>query len=448
MLQSGGKTESTPQVPRGMHDFTPEEMHKRNLIIEKIKKVFSTYGYEPIETPALEYWETLSGKYGDEGEKLIYRLTDRGGRELGLRYDLTVPLARFAASHPEIPRPFKRYQIQPVWRADKPQRGRFREFYQCDFDIVGSSSLAADAEIIAVLHDSFSSLAFADFKIRVNSRKLIRALAEKLNLAQGSELLLARALDKLERDGLEGVLKETESLGLSSQMLKTLKDFLSIQSADFENALSSAAGLLRDAPSTTLAFDEMRNLFSFLKHYSIEKERVLLDFSLARGLDYYTGPIFEAVVPGSGVGSVAGGGRYDTLLGIFSKEDVPATGASLGLDRIVTIFETLKSETFRKSTVEILVTRFSNETEEYSYKLANTLRRSGFSVDLYLGDISKKGLRAQLGYAQQKGIPFVLIAGPDEVAHNKTQLKIMETGEQLEIPFESLHTKLKELLKT
>jgi len=441
-----GKSKEVPQVPRGMRDFTPQDMCNRTFIIEKIKSVFLRYGYEPIETPALEYWETLSGKYGEEGERLIYRLTDRGGRELGLRYDLTVPLARFVTNHPEIPRPFKRYQIQPVWRADKPQKGRYREFYQCDFDIVGVFDLSADAEIVAVLYDCLVAIGFNKFKIRLNSRKLIRALVEQLGLPLDSELPLARAIDKFERDGFDGVIAELKNQNLTDEKVSILKRFLSLQGMDFDEVFKSAKTVLENAPSASEGISELKQLTKYLVRYDINFERIFLDLSLARGLDYYTGPIFEATVEGAGIGSVSGGGRYDGLLGIFSGQKIPATGASIGLDRIVTALESLYPETGQKSFIDVLVTRFSDETEDYSYKIASLLRKGGFSVDLYLGDISKKGLRGQLGYAQEKAIPFVIIAGPEEMAQEQVKLKIMKSGEQTNISVDSLPSRLKEIM--
>jgi len=431
------------RVPRGMRDLMPDEMRKRDAVLQRFKRVFRRYGYECIETPALEYWETLSGKYGVEGERLIYRFMDRGGRELGLRYDLTVPLARFIASHPDIPKPFKRYQVQTVWRADKPQRGRYREFCQCDVDIVGSSGVSADAEIIAILYECISSVG-VDFSIRTNSRKLIRALVERLGIGVEDELPLARAIDKLERDGLDKVLEEVERLGVKGEALSMLKDFLSTKGTP-EEVFASVSSFLGDSSSASSALSELRELFAHLEHYGLDEKKVLLDLSLARGLDYYTGPIYEVSVEGADVGSVGGGGRYDELLGMFVGRRIPATGASIGLDRLMSLLETSSSLDVEEGSADVLICRFSEETEEFEYRLARELRGAGFSVDLYLGDKARKGLRPQLGYAKDKAIPFVLIAGPDEMSKGSVRLKVMRTGEQIEMPASSVVDRLREL---
>lgn len=416
----------------------PDEMRRRDAILKKFKSIFRRYGYECIETPALEYWETLSGKYGAEGERLIYRLTDRGGRELGLRYDLTVPLARFIATHPEIPKPFKRYQIQPVWRAEKPQKGRYREFYQCDVDVVGASDISADAEIIALLCDCIDALE-VDFSIRINNRKLIRALVERLRLHPENELPLARIIDKLERDGLMKVLDDAQQLNLGKERLSILKEFLSLRGY-FKETLETASRLLGD--SARPGIDELQEMSRYLKHHGIRRERLIVDLSLARGLDYYTGPIYEVQLKDADVGSIGGGGRYDDLLGMFVGRKIPATGASIGLDRLMAADGV--SVEVRRSAADILICRFSKETEEYEYMLARRLRDAGFSVDVYLG---RKDLRAQLGYASDKSIPVVVITGTEEVAGNRVRLKTMETGEQFDVGIDSLLERLNRLIK-
>lgn len=437
------KPKIKPRIYKGTRDFLPEQMVKRNYVISIIKSVFENFGFEPLETPTLELWETLSGKYGEEGDRLTYRFVDRGEREVGLRYDLTVPLSRVIAMYPQLPKPFKRYQIQPVWRADKPQKGRFREFYQCDVDIVGSPSTLADAEIIAVLHTALHKLGFRKFVIRLNSRKILTGIAEIAGAGNGAEVDVSRAIDKMDKIGLEGVREELLKRGISDAGTRKILDILAIDGSNAER-LEKTAQLLAASETGLRGIAEMRELFEFLYLYHIPDQNLLFDLYLARGLDYYTGPIFETVVREPRIGSITGGGRYDRLIGLFSGQDHPATGSSIGLERIVTVMEELEMFPANLRTpVQVLVTVFDQSTLPYSIKIAHRLRTAGINTDLYTG---KAKLRGQFGLANDKGIPLVVIAGPDEMEQQQATLKNMLSGEQKALSLNSLAETISNLL--
>ncbi len=416
-----------PRIYKGTRDFLPEQMVKRNYVINIIRNTFEKYGFEPLETPTLELWETLSGKYGEEGDRLTYRFTDRGKREVGLRYDLTVPLSRVVAMYPQIPKPLKRYQIQPVWRADKPQKGRFREFYQCDVDVVGSSSVLADAEIIAVIYESLNQLGFRKFTIRVNSRKVLRGITEVSGAGIEQEINITRAIDKMDKIGLEGVRGELAERGIAQQGIEKILEILAISGSNTER-FTQTGEILRESPAGLEGVQEMRDLSRYLEMYGIPDEAVLFDLTLARGLDYYTGPIFETVVEEPKIGSITGGGRYDNLIGLFSGQQQPATGSSIGLERIITVMDELKMFPGNLRTpVQTLVTVFSDETLPYSIEITRRLRAAGIFTDLYTG---QSKLRGQFGLANDKGIPLVVIAGPDEQQKQAINVKNMDSGTQ------------------
>lgn len=416
-----------PRIYKGTRDFLPSQMVKRNYIINIIKTIFEKYGFEPLETPTLELWETLSGKYGEEGDRLTYRFIDRGEREVGLRYDLTVPLSRVMAMYPQLPKPFKRYQIQPVWRADKPQKGRFREFYQCDVDIVGSDSMLADAEIIAIIYEILKALNFEEFTIRINSRKVLFGLVEMSGSGLDKEFDVYRAIDKLDKVGFEGVEAELKQQNIAEPATKKLMDILRIE-GDNQTRLGKAAQLLGNSKVGMEGVEEIKTLAAYLSAYQIPDASYLFDLCLARGLDYYTGPIYETVVEKPRIGSITGGGRYDNLIGLFSGQDMPATGSSVGLERIVTVMEELEMfPTHLNTSTAVLVTVFEDELLPYSIKIANMLRGAGINTDLYTG---KSKLRGQFGLANDKNIPLVIVAGPDEQSQMKANVKNMSSGEQ------------------
>jgi histidyl-tRNA synthetase len=383
------------QTLKGFRDFLPQEAKKRQYVIQTLKKVFESYGFEPLETPALEYKEILTGKYGDEGDKLMYTFQDNGGRDVALRYDQTVPLARVVAQYQnELSLPFKRFQIQPVWRAENTQRGRFREFLQCDIDICGTKSSLSDAELLSLIYKAYSSLGFESFKILVNDRDLFKNLAQKA----------ITIIDKIKKIGEEEVIKELQEIGVSSEVLEEL---LSAQKTDSLQDIISQAVLL-GVPESVLVFEP----------------------TLARGLDYYTGIIIEVEIDGYAVGSVGGGGRYDNLIGMFAGKDIPAVGFAFGFDRIMDAMEEKNLFPSSVGNDDILVTIFSPEYLEDSLSLLSTLRENNITAQIYLDPQVK--MEKQLKYADQKNISYVLILGPEEKEKNRVTFKNMKTREQIQ----------------
>lgn len=390
------------QTLKGFRDFLPEQAKKRYLVIDTLKKVFESYGFEPLETPALEYEEVLLGKYGDEGDKLMYRFEDRGGRKVALRYDQTVPLARVVAQYgSKLPIPFKRYQIQPVWRAENPQKGRFREFLQCDIDTVGLDSLYADAEIIACAIKSLEALGFKDFKILINDRTVFAGMSP----------VTIRIIDKLKKIGRDNVLKE----------------------------LRDESDALEKIESQKLTKD-LEVIFMALEDLGVDKEKFEFSPTLARGLDYYTGMIFEIEIKNYKAGSVCGGGRYDNLIGMFAKQNIPAVGFAFGFDRILDAMDQLNLFPKDLVTAKVLATVFSMELGANSIQAANKLRDAGINTELWLEAETK--LDKQLKYADQKGIPYVVIIGPEEVEANKITLKNLKNKTQQTISLDEAIQKL------
>ncbi len=429
---------------KGMRDFTPEVMIKRNYVIGIIEEIFRNYGFDPIETPAIELWDTLSGKYGDE-EKLLYTFEDRGKRKVGLRYDLTVPFSRFVANHlNELPRPFKRYQIQPVWRADKPQKGRFREFYQCDIDIIGVKSTIADAEILKVLYSVLIKLGFKSFNININSRKLFNVLIEYLGEGKEKEFLIARAIDKLEKIGIEGVKEELKKYGFNDNNVKKMEDILSVEGSNSEK-IKNLKKILENTPGFSLFYDEVNDLLNYAEEFKIPTKVIKFNPFLARGLDYYTGPIFETTITSPKIGSITGGGRYDNLIGIFSNRDIPATGSSIGLERIITVMDELNMYPFDKKTyTDVLVAVQDKKLKNELIAITEYLRESGISTELYMGN---KDLRGQINYALKKGINFMIIMGENELKEQTVNIKILSENVQIKIKREDLLEEVKNRLK-
>ncbi len=406
-----------PKILKGTRDFGPEEMAKRLHVITTMRQVFMRYGYDTIETPAIEYAETILGKYGDEGDKLTYTFDDNGGRRIALRYDQTVPTARFvAANWSELPIPFKRYQIGPVWRADKPQRGRYREFYQCDIDIVGSTSLDADAEIAKVIDDVFTALGVSPFVIRVNSRALLDELLELCGVKKADRSPAIRIIDKLDKISVEAAVKELDELGLAKKSISALQKHILAEKS--RNDVSA----LPDVKSKK----SIQQLFALFKEWGIPDSHIMLDLSLARGLDYYTGAIYEVIIPNSGLGSVCGGGRYDNLTGLFSHKVFPGTGVAFGLDRImVWLEEQHKLDGLALNSVA-LVAMFP-DVKEANIKTLNALHKAGINAELYLEDAK---LQKQFKYADKKRIPWVILQGSEEVKSGNVMLRNMQSGEQ------------------
>lgn len=503
-----------PRIPAGMRDILPEQMLKRQYVLDLVMKVFEEFGFEPLQTPAIELTETLSGKYGEDAERLIYKAWygDEPGGELSLRYDLSVPLSRVAAMYPDLPKPFKRYQIAPVWRADRPQKGRYREFFQCDADIVGTRSMLADAEIIAVMYEVLNRLGFAEFTISVNNRKILDGIGEYAGVPASLQPGLYRSIDKLDKIGLDGVRQELLMVGVpreprdplqrgalraiqGKESLDGLSSYLTGQGLDsalVREVIEPMKALIQDAvardvpsgqlqaettqlvnqlapglrryyegraeiiPETVVTrlldllqvrgssrdvlddlsqrlsssqramegVQEMRDLFDYLGALGIPETAYQLNFAMVRGLEYYTGPIYETTVEKpKAMPSITGGGRYDELIGLFSDVSYPATGTSFGIERIIDAMDELNMfpPEIRSATAEVLVTVFNPDMVSASLEVTSLLRRAGINTSLYFEAGDRLG--DQIGYASTKGIPFVAIIGPDEAAAGQVTLR-------------------------
>ena len=431
----------TLQILKGTRDFLPAQFILRKKVIEIIERTFERFGFEPMETPAMEYAETLEGKYGEEGDRLIYKFEDRGGRKVALRYDLTVPLARTMAMY-QVEKPFRRYQIAPVWRADKPQKGRYREFWQCDADIVGSREVWADAEVIAVTYCALKNLGFDEFTIRINNRKLLNGMALYGGVTDKEMAGFFRIIDKAEKVGWDEVRKELTSKKISDKAIdKTIT--LMVEDTRGDTALSRLKTTLAGIPSAQEGIAELEEIQRCLINLGVEQRNVLFDGSLARGLDYYTGPIFETIIEKPRIGSISGGGRFDSLIGMFSGRDVPATGTSLGLERIITVMEELAMLPTTPTVSQLLVTMFDRGLFGESLTVASELRSAGICAEVYVNDDK---LKKQLDYANKKRIPLVLIIGPDEKERGEVVLRDMEQKTQVTIPRPELVNKIKAIL--
>ena len=420
--------------PSGTRDFLPDDVRRREYVITVVRSVYERYGFEPLETPAFENIETLLGKYGEEGNRLIFKILKRGEHEatgeadLALRYDLTVPLARVVAQYQnELPKFFKRYQIQPVWRADRPARGRFREFYQCDIDAIGSSSPVVEAEILGAVSEILTTLGFNDFRIRLNHRRLLTALLEKHGVPEPMHGDALVVLDKLEKIGQDGVIRELAGRGIASD---TAGRILASFATAGHGALAALALVLDGHQQGTAALAEL-NVIQELAESTSAAGRIKVDPSLARGLSYYTGAIMEIAV--EGIGSLGGGGRYDNLVGMFLGRDVPACGFSLGLERIIVLMteRNMFPPAVALGAVDILVTIWNDESRADSVALAADLRKSGLRVDVY-PEADKLG--KQFKYASSRNAPFVAILGDDERARGDVAVKDLRSGEQTSMP--------------
>jgi histidyl-tRNA synthetase len=428
-----------------MRDFLPEDVRRRQFVIGVIAEVFQRYGFEPLETPAVENIETLLGKYGEEGDKLIFKILKRGeGAETGqadlaLRYDLTVPLARVVAEYrAKLPRFFKRYQVQPVWRADRPQKGRFREFYQCDVDAIGSKSMAVEVELLAAATDVLTGLGFADFTIRLNHRQALSGLLNAGGVAPALHNEALIALDKLDKVGRKGVATDLTSRGVPVEgTTRLLEFFASVEASAKGTAAGSASfndetltGLSRLAGSNE-GVNELRTILSLADSTSAAG-RIRIDPSLARGLSYYTGAIFEVTVPDL-AGSLGGGGRYDNLIGMFLGEAVPACGISLGLERILVVMAErgMFPPDLASRPADVMVTVWNAGQLDQSLRLATVLRQAGLRVETY-AEADKLG--KQFKYASSRAIPFVAIIGDEELANGTVAVKNMTSGEQVSVP--------------
>lgn len=454
-----------PSLAKGTRDFTPVEMEKRNHIYNTLKTIFKKYGYSEIQTPSFENLSTLTGKYGDEGDKLIFKILNSGDylskapeklleekkstelissiSEKALRYDLTVPFARYVVMHQhEITLPFKRFQIQPVWRADRPQRGRYREFYQCDVDVVGSDSLLNEAEFILIYQEALTKLGLQDFNIKLNNRKILSGIAEVVGKP---ELIvdMTVAIDKLDKIGLESVNKELLERGFTEEDLAVLKPIIELSGTNLEK-LTALKSVLVDSAVGLQGISEIETVFDYLQKLgqgSLLEKIVEVDITLARGLNYYTGCIFEVKTNEVQMGSIGGGGRYDDLTGMFGLKDLTGVGVSFGADRIYDVLEELNL--FPPSNAErtkVLIINFDKELEGFTLPLLYQLRDAGIAAELYPAAVK---LKKQMSYADAKQVPYVLLIGDEEVRSGELSLKNMESGEQEKLGIAALIEKLK-----
>ncbi len=444
-----------PSIPKGTRDFTPEEMAKRNYIFDTIKEVYALYGFQQIETPAMETLQTLMGKYGEEGDKLLFKILNSGDFlskvteeelneknplhlaarlcEKGLRYDLTVPFARFVVMHrDEIQLPFKRYQIQPVWRADRPQKGRYREFYQCDADVVGSNSLLNEVELMQIVDTVFSRFGIR-VQIKINNRKILTGIAEVIGAAD-KIIDITVAIDKLDKIGIDNVNAELKADGISEEAIEKLQPILNLTGSN-EEKLQTISTVLANSEVGLKGVEETMFILNTLKTIGLKNE-IQLDLTLARGLNYYTGAIFEVKALDVQIGSITGGGRYDNLTGIFGMPGLSGVGISFGADRIYDVLNALDlypKEAVR--TTQLLFINFGKAETDYCLPFVAKARQAGIRTEIYPDEAKMK---KQMSYANAKHIPFVALAGQDEMNQGKLTLKNMTTGEQTLVDPEQL----------
>ena len=446
-----------PSTPKGTRDFLPQEVAKRNYIFDAIKKVFKKYGFAPIETPSFELASTLLGKYGEEGDRLIFKILNSGEKvkkadlealkngnlarfsnslaEKALRYDLTVPFARFVVQHQnDISFPFKRYQIQPVWRADRPQHGRYQEFFQCDADVVGSDSLLYEVDFVQIFDEALSDLKIPDFTIKINNRKILSGIAE-VSGEQDNLITITVAIDKLDKIGKDGVIKELKNKGISEMAVEKISPLFSIEGVT-ESRLDQMAEYLSSSEIGLQGVNELRWVFDKVNMLGLREAKLEFDVTLARGLNYYTGAIFEVKANGVKIGSICGGGRYDDLTGIFGMKGVSGVGISFGADRIYDVLTEL--ELFPEAVderLEILFINFGEEAELKCMELSHELRGKGIAAELYPSSVR---MNKQMKYANDRGVRYIGLLGEDEMRRGVIQLKNMDSGEQKEYPQNNL----------
>lgn len=438
-----------PSIPKGTRDFSPIEVAQRNYIFNSIKGSFELFGFQPIETPSFENSETLMGKYGEEGDRLIFKILNSGDylakasvtdlqdknslkltsqiSEKALRYDLTVPFARYVVQHQnELVFPFKRYQMQPVWRADRPQKGRFREFYQCDADVVGSTSLWQEVSLVQLYDDAFTKLKFSQTRIKINNRKILSGLAEMIG-AQDKLIDFTVALDKLDKIGIEGVTTEMLSKGISQIAIDKVKPLFQFEGTN-QDKLQKLRDLLKDSEIGLKGVDELQFVVDAIENIELQSAELVLDVTLARGLNYYTGAIFEVEIPGVGVGSVGGGGRYDDLTGIFGLPGVGGIGISFGLDRIYLALDALNLfEAVSIPKPKVVFINFGDAEALYAVNCIKVLRQNNISAELYPDAVK---MNKQMIYANKRTIDFVVLAGSSEIQNKQFTLKNMQSGNQ------------------
>ena len=446
-----------PSIPQGMRDFSAETVRKRNYILSTIKKVFELYGFQPLETPAIENLETLMGKYGEEGDKLIFKILNNGlndpkniekardgfeklleGKntaaltERALKYDLTIPFARYVAmNHGQLTFPYKRYQMQPVWRADRPQKGRYREFTQCDADVVGSVSLLNEIELANIYHTVFVNLGLQEYELKINSRKMLVALAELCG-GTGKMIDITIAIDKLDKIGIVKVKEELARRGMNADQITIIESYLNISGSN-EEKLTAAKTIFAENESARKGMEEISFILSQTTNIQLA-----IDFTLARGLNYYTGTIFEAKAPAQvKMGSIGGGGRYDDLTGLFGVPGIPGVGVSFGVDRIYDVLEELKlfPENLQVST-RVLFFNMGEKESLFSFNIAQQLRKENIACELYHEPAK---MDKQFKYAEKKNIPFVAIIGSTEIENRNALVKNLNTGEQLAVRLDELN---------
>ena len=436
-----------PRVPRGMRDILPEQMIRRQYVIDVVRNVFEEFGFEPLQTPALELSEVLTGKYGPDAEKLIYQAGHVGGKEdISLRYDLSVPLCRVMAMYPQLPKPFKRYQIDPVWRAERPQKGRYRQFFQCDADTVGTESMLADAENVNLIYQVLTRLGFKQFEININDRKLITGIGQFAGVPDEQLSGLYRSIDKLDKIGLSGVRGELMENQIPEPVIEKLLALLQIE-GDTTTVLNALSEQLGDSEVAREGIAELEELSSYLTTLGVPSEFYRVNVSMVRGLEYYTGPIYETVVEEPKIGSITGGGRYDELIGSFSKQGYPATGTSFGIERIIDVMEEFDMfpSTVGKTVTQVLVTVFDAELAQESLKVAMLLRDSGIRTEVYCRPTR---ISTQMKYADSKGIPYAVILGSDEVEAGTVAVRDLASREQRVVPREKLVEHIQKLAST
>ncbi|MDC0459406.1 histidine--tRNA ligase [Crocinitomicaceae bacterium] len=450
-----------PRISKGTRDFSPFEVRKREYIFSAMKSVFEKYGFQPIETPSFELSSTLLGKYGEEGDRLIFRILNSGDKmlkadldalsdknlgrfsnslsEKALRYDLTVPFARYVVQHQnDITFPFKRYQIQPVWRADRPQHGRYQEFYQCDIDVVGSPSLLYEIECIQIFDEVLSALKLPAFTIKFNNRKVLNGIAEVTG--EKDKLVdMVTAIDKLDKIGEEGVLKELANRGVSDESIKIIKPLFNLNGTNQE-VLDEMLAFLSESEVGKEGIEELYFLLKIMNRTTLNKGKLVFDVTLARGLNYYTGAIFEVVADGVKMGSICGGGRYDELTSLFGLKGVSGVGISFGADRIYDVLNELQlfPDTVENS-IDYLFLNFGSEEFVRCFELANVLREKGFSCEIYP---SASKIQKQMKYANERNAAKVVMIGADELRNEEITIKLMDSGEQLTLSVQEFITKL------
>lgn len=419
-----------PRTLPGFRDFLPDDMMAREALMETARRVFRSWGFAPIDTPALEFLEVLTGKGSEETDRQMYQFTDNGGRQVGMRFDLTVPLARFAARHiDQLGTPFKRYHIAPVWRGEKPQAGRFREFVQSDFDTIGTTSIASDAETALVIHDLMRALGFERFVIRINNRKLLNGLLDRLGLADQSAQVL-RSIDKLEKVGRDKVVRELESAGIDAGRIGRILE-LSGTTGSNDEVLTRLAGLAEGHEPAAQGQRELDQVWHLIQASGAHPENFRIDPSIARGLDYYTGTVFETILDDDpDIGSVCSGGRYDNLAEVYTKRQLPGIGASLGLDRLLAAMQRLGITRSAGTPADVLIVNFSDDLLGEYFRIGGCLRSAGLGVEVYP---QAKRLGQQFRYADQRGFPICLVAGQDEFDGGIVRLKRMDSGQQEDV---------------